>query len=124
LHEVDPKRALFDKIGDLSELELFNNQVLCAIYVRPEKTRSGILLADTTRDEDRSQSKVGMILKTGPSAFVDPEKQWFAGEEFAIGDWIFYRASDGWATTINGVPCRILEDTNVRGRIQHPDMVW
>jgi co-chaperonin GroES (HSP10) len=122
-HETDPAQVLLDKLGVLDAFELFNNQVLCAVYQRPEKTSTGIYLTDAVRDEDRSQGKVGLIVKMGSAAFDDPTGRWgFADME--LHDWVFYRASDGWAVTVNGVLCRILDDTNVRGRIQSPDDVW
>jgi co-chaperonin GroES (HSP10) len=125
-HAVDPKQNLLDEIGDLSTFELFNNQVLVAVYVRPEKTKSGIYLTDKARDEDKIQGKVGLVVKLGPSAFDDPSDQWFMGMETGIhlNDWIVFRPSDGWTITVNNVVCRILDDVNVRGRIQHPDQVW
>lgn len=60
-HSIDPKQKIIDEIGDLSEVEIFNNQVLCAVYVRPNKTKGGIMLADQTTAEDRFQGKVGLI---------------------------------------------------------------
>ena len=78
-HENDPKENIKKDIGDLSTVELFNNQVLVAVYVRPEKTKSGIYLTDKLREEDKFQGKVGPVLKLGASAFDDPNSQWFAG---------------------------------------------
>jgi co-chaperonin GroES (HSP10) len=123
-HEVDPKKKLKDEIGDIGHVEIFNNQILCAVYIRPKKTKSGIYLADQTTDEDRYQSKVGLIVKMGPQAFVDETNSWFSGNEANVDDWIVFRPSDGWSITVNNVLCRILDDTSVRGRIQHPDNVW
>lgn len=124
LHEEDPKTVLLEKLGDISDFEIFHTQVLCAVYQRPEKTRSGLLLADSTRDEDKSQGKVGLIVKMGGSALHDADGKWSWPEGTGMGDWVYYRASDGWPVTVNGVLCRILDDTNIRGRIQHPDQVW
>ena len=45
-HEVDPKQKLLDELGDISNVEIFNNQLLVAVYIRPKKTKSGIILAD------------------------------------------------------------------------------
>lgn len=124
LHAKDPKSELIEKIGDLSKVELFNNQVLVAVYIRPEKTKGGIILAGQTRDEDKFQGKVGLVVKMGPQAFVDYDNKWFAGVNVSEDDWVFFRTSDGWSITINDVLCRILDDTNVRGKIAHPDQVW
>jgi co-chaperonin GroES (HSP10) len=123
-HEVNPKDKLLKDIGDLSQIEIFNNQILCAVYIRPQKTKSGIYLTDDTVAEDRNQSKVGLIVKMGDDAFQDDTGAWFHGKTFSENDWVVFRPSDGWSITVNNVLCRILEDINVRGRIQHPDQVW
>lgn len=123
-HDVDPKKTIHDELGDISEIELFHNQVLAAIYIRPEKTKSGLYLSGQTRDEDKWQGKVGLIVKTGPDAFKDDTGKWFNGVDINVGDWIYFRPSDGWQITVHGVLCRILDDTDIRGRISAPDQVW
>jgi co-chaperonin GroES (HSP10) len=123
-HAIDPKQAILDEIGDLSTFELFNNKILLATYKRPEKTKSGIILTDSNRSEDTFQSKVGLLIKIGPSAFEENAEGWFAGEKFELGDWIVHRPSDGWSINVHGVDCRILTDTQVQGRAVDPDEVW
>ena len=122
-HATDPKATLRESVGDISKVEIFNTQVLVAVYIRPQKTRSGIYLTDKTTDEDRFQSKVGLILKKGESAFEE-DGTWFKNVEFNDGDWVVFRPSDGWSITVNGVLCRILDDIHIKGRINTPDCVW
>jgi co-chaperonin GroES (HSP10) len=123
-HGSDPKASILKDIGDLSTIELFNNQVLVAVYVRPNKTKSGIYLPDATVDEDKIQGKVGLVVKKGPMAFVDASEQWFTDIEVNESDWVIFRPSDGWNISVNNMTCRILEDTAVRGKITSPDQVW
>jgi len=123
-HGDDPKGKLIDEIGDISDIEIFNNQILVGVYIRPEKTKSGLYLSDKYRDEDRFQSKVGLILKMGPSAFNDETGEWFEGVSFNSHDWVVFRPSDGWSVTVNGVLCRMLSDTQVKARIRAPDQMW
>jgi co-chaperonin GroES (HSP10) len=123
-HDVDPKQKLLDDLGDISELEIFNNQILLAVYIRPQQTRSGLHLASQTTDEDRYQSKVGLLVKSGNAAFKDDTDTWFKDIEINEEDWILFRPSDGWSITINGVLCRMLEDVSTKGRIPHPDMAY
>jgi co-chaperonin GroES (HSP10) len=123
-HEVDPAEQLRKELGDLSKLEIFNNQILCAIYLRPEKTKSGIYVPDKNRDEDRYQSKMGLVVKIGPSAFDDKTGEWFKGVTVKEGDWLILRPSDGWSITVKGVLCRLIEDVNVKGRNPIPDEIW
>lgn len=124
-HDTDPKTEIMEKLGDLSGVELFHNQILVATYVRPKKTKSGIYLSDQTVNEDQYQGKVGLVVKLGPQAFVSDEKTDFSGVKVNEGDWIFYRPSDGWPQQVNNVPCRIFDNEFlIRGRIASPDMVY
>ena len=47
LHEVDPKQALTEKLGDLSGVEVFGSDCLVALYSPPEKTKSGLIISET-----------------------------------------------------------------------------
>jgi co-chaperonin GroES (HSP10) len=122
-HEEDPKVKLLDQLGDISDIELFHNQVLLAVYLRPEKTKSGLILTADHLDEDRYQSKVGLLVKQGPLAF-EQDGNWFTGMTFREHDWLIFRPSDGWSITVNGVLCRIFDDISIKGRAPHPDSVY
>lgn len=122
-HETDPKLKLIQELGDLSEIELFHNQVLLAVYLRPEKTKSGLILTQDHLDEDRYQSKVGLLVKRGPLAF-EQDGNWFTGMTFNDLDWLVFRPSDGWSITVNGVLCRIFDDISIKGRVPQPDSVY
>ena len=124
LHETDPKLTILDALGDISNVELFHNQVLLATYLRPTKTKSGLILTDSHVDEDKYQSKVGLVVKMGSQAFKDNSGQWFSGLKIKEGDWIVFRPSDGWSITVNNVLCRMIDDVNIKGRIDQPDRVW
>lgn len=124
LHEKDPKDALMEQVGNLSGVHIFNMKVLVAVYIRPEKTKGGLFLSEKSRDEDRFQSKIGLILKKGPTAFVDEDGKWFSGLDVKEGDWVVFRPSDGWGLTINGTMCRMLDDMSVQGKVDHPDQIW
>lgn len=125
-HEKDPRDVLLEKIGDVSGFEVFHNQVLVAVYIAPQKTAGGIWRPDNNVDEDRHQSKIGLIVKTGDKAFASDSK-WSWPEDMGVGDWVYFRVSDGWNLTVNGNRenlCRMLDDVDIRGRLQHPDQVW
>jgi len=125
LHEVDPRQDLVNKLGpELNDVEVFNTNVLVAIYIRPAVTAKGIHVADQTREEDKHQGKACLIVKAGPVAFKDPENKWFVDADVDVGDWVVIRPSDGWPVNINGVDCRIINDTAVRAKVTAPDIVW
>jgi co-chaperonin GroES (HSP10) len=121
----DPRADLRATVSaELPGIEIFNNQVLVVVYIRPEKTKGGIIRIDSTREEDKFQSKVGLIVKMGGEAFQDPEGKWFKDNDIGIDDWIVFRPSDGWGLTIAGKMCRVLDDTAVRARVDHPERVY
>ena len=123
-HAEDPAKEIRNRIGDISKIEVLHNQILVGVYVRPEKTKGGILLTSQTRDEDRYQGKAGLVLKKGPLAFVDEHNNKFHGQNVDVGDWVFYRVSDGFPLVLNGTLCRLLEEVHVKGKIPSPDVVF
>lgn len=124
-HEVDPAQIIKNKIGDLSKFQIMSNQVLIGVYERPQMTKSGIHLADTTRNEDRNQGKAGLVLKKGPKAFVSDTNYTFSEEEnIEEGEWIAIFVSDGRQIVINGQLCRLVEDQYIRLKIPAPDSVF
>jgi len=123
-HAGDPRDELVTSLGDLDTLKIYNNWILCAVYKRPEKTASGIYLTDGTRKEDEYQGKVGLVVKKGPIAFVDDANTSFFEQNVNVGDWVVFRPSDGWSLNVNGVLCRMLQDTQIRLVVDTPDMVW
>jgi len=127
----DPREALLKKAGDLSGIEVLGSDVLLLTYMRPEKTRSGIILTDNARHEDAYQGKCFLVGELGPLAFVDENGEKF--RDIKEGDWVCARASDGLALTLNptnsvsssdAVPCRIIQDINIRLRVSAPDAIY
>jgi hypothetical protein len=124
VHSVDPAKEIWQNVGDLSKFKLAGNQVLVGIYLRPDKTQSGLYLAQTTRDEDMHQGKSGLCLLKGPSAFVSDTNYDFNDFDVEIGEWIASWVSDGRKIIIGKQLCRILEDHHVRLKIPTPDSVF
>lgn len=128
---IDPKRALLDRVGSLSDYDIFHNLVLVATYIPPEKIGS-IIIPDRSLSEARFQGKIGLVLKKGPLAFADDHVAKFGGIDVEPGDWILYRPSDGielfikdWKGLANdGVSCRLIEDTLIKGRVSDPSLIY
>lgn len=123
-HEKDPKIELTDKVGDISGVRVAPPQILCAIYIRPKQTRSGLYITDKFQQEDEWQGKVCLVLKKGNSAFVDDDRNKFHGFKAEVGEWITLKHLHGMACHLNGVPCRWIEDTTVMGVLPDPDMIY
>ena len=116
----DQKQALMRSVGDISIFKIMSNRVLVATYIEPEKTAGGIILPQSRAAESKFQGKIGLVLKKGPLAFKDDDSTKFYGQDVEIGDWVFYRPSDGWHFLLKEVDCRLIEDVHIMGVVPHP----
>jgi|ERR1043166_5063085 hypothetical protein len=128
--QADPKRAIFEALGDLSWYEPFHNLVLIGTYIRPEKIGS-IIRPDKSVAEDRFQGIAGLVLRIGPGAFKDEGHIKFYGVSVKEGDWIVFRPSDAieqfirkQGTVNDGVSCRLIEDSHIKGRVDDPSRIY
>ena len=122
--DVDPAQELINKVGYIDDIDVFFNKVLCAVYLRPEKTKTGIILTDDIRKEDEYQGKAAVVLKVGSTAFLDDGAAKFHGQDVKVGDWIVFRPSAGLKMTINKTHCVLLQDVQIELRIPSPDIVF
>ena len=121
---LDPKEAIIKFIGDLSTFEVMGDRVLVGIFMRPEKTKGGIIRPDANKEEDVWQGKVGLVLKLGPNAFINPDAGSVYDQCVEAGDWVVFKVGDGWQLTIRDTACRILTDRTVRMRIKNPGDIF
>lgn len=122
-HVDDPKQDILTAVGDISDIKIFGNRVLVAIYKKPEKTKGGIILSANIRKEDEYQGKICLVLKKGASAFKDDGAVKFDGDNVEVGDWIFAPAKYSRSLSVNGVTLRIIEDSHIDGVVPNPDIV-
>ena len=135
----NPAKSLQEAAGDLSDYEVFHNLVLVATYISPKRSLGkgpdGVEIfletPDNTQAEDRFQGKIGLVLKCGPNAFHDDGVAKFGGVTLKPGDWVIYRPSDGHEIYIRdrrqrneGLPCRLIEDVFIRGRVTDPSLIY
>lgn len=130
VHKEDPKKVLLDKVGDIPDGLIMFSRILVAVYQPPivEKTSGGILMAQSIQDEDREealwQGKVGLLIKMGEQAYKDDETVKFHGQKCEVGDWVWFRPSDGAGCTVGQGFCRVFDSERyIIGKLPHPDMV-
>jgi co-chaperonin GroES (HSP10) len=126
VHDVDPKQKIVDDIGQdlINDTHVHGDQILLGVYERPEKLASGLFLSDKTKDEDRHQGKVGLVIKVGDTAFSYRGQYKWTGKAAQVGDWVVIRASDGWALELGGKLCRMVDCAEIRLTVPEPDVVW
>lgn len=129
-HDKDPKLDILERIGEVPAGVVQFSQILVAIYMPPRVTKSsgGVIFTDQISDEDwgeaQAQGKTGLVVSCGPQAYVDDESVKFHGTRNEVGDWVWFRPSDGMPCEINGVFCRVFSERHIIGKIPHPDYVW
>jgi hypothetical protein len=133
---LDTRGQIIERAGDLSAFEIANNEVLLAIYERPETSLGGIIIPASNLKEDLYQGKVHLVLKIGAACrFQRTDSTGVSyGLDIHLHDWVYLKPSDAWAFDLNPKPespmrenlihCRLAFDDQVRGRIPHPAMVW
>jgi|SRR5579859_2877430 len=120
---TDPKKALLDGLGK-HDTKVFHSKVLVATYVRPAVTKGGIYVPDKTIEEDRYQGTIGLVIGLGPGAFKDDHIAKFHGDKLKVGEWVMYVAADGVSMFINGVPCRLFDDSRILMRVKTPELYF
>ena len=131
------RQQILDKLGDLSHVKIAQNEFLMAIYVRSNRSPSGLYLTDKTVKEDVYQGKVGLVVKISDHCLfqrVDPKTGATYGIPVKLYDWIVVKPSDGLAMDVNADPevlkrddfvtCRLMYDDMVRMVIDNPNTVW
>ncbi len=112
----------------LEDITIFHNHILVGVFIRGNYNvladGSKLYFTEQRADEDKWQGKVGLVLKKGPIAFVDDQRNSFNGQNVEIGQWVMYRVSDAPALQVNGVHCRLLEDIHIRGIVKDPEIIW
>ena len=119
-HERDPKLDLIEDSKDAVEfIHPQGSLVLIAVYVRggkfgkDQKTAGGIIIPDNTKDEDRHQGKIGVILKCGPLAFTNDETHKWKNPP-KVHDWVIFRVGDTFPFIVGERTYRFAEDVDLR----------
>jgi co-chaperonin GroES (HSP10) len=120
------EKARIQREVPVDGIRLTFNRILVATWLRPEKTSGGIILTDQTKDEDRYQGASGLVLAMGPQAYVSDDTVTFTAEDVvSVGDWVFFRRSEGLKVDVCGWPCIVFErESGIKAVIERPDLVY
>jgi hypothetical protein len=123
----DLKAAIQKALPDLSGMKIQGTKVLVALYVAPERTKSGLYRTTGQLKEDIYQGTVGLVVLRGLGTFMDGWRDGarfeFHGFSAAIGEWAIFRPGDGKRIQLQGVDCRWVEDADIDGVIDDPELI-
>lgn len=112
----------FDKEAEIAkyndcEVPLWN--VLIRFYTPTSKTKGGIILADTVRDNVQYQTCVGLVVKMGQGCYKD-ERYRDTGPACKVGDWVVIARHSGIRIKHKGLPTFITKEDGIELVIKNP----
>ena len=85
-----------------------------------EKTKGGLVLAETTLERQQVASQVGLVMAMGPQCYTDKER-YPEGPWCKEKDWIMFARYAGSRIKIDGGEMRLLNDDEVLATIDSPE---
>ena len=95
-------------------------RLLVLPFKMKDKTKGGIVLAETTLERQQVASQVGLVMAMGPQCYKDkerdPEGPWCKEK-----DWVMFARYAGSRIKIEGGEMRLLNDDEVVATIDSPE---
>tara|TARA_B110000467_G_scaffold133127_1_gene128745 strand:+ start:232 stop:645 length:414 start_codon:yes stop_codon:yes gene_type:complete len=85
-----------------------------------EKTKGGLVLAETTLERQQVASQVGLVLAMGDQCYKDKER-YPDGPWCKVNDWVMFARYAGSRIKIDGGEMRLLNDDEVLATIDSPE---
>ena len=94
-------------------------RIMVLPYKMKEKTKGGIVLAETTLEKQQVASQVGLVMAMGPDCYKDKER-YPEGPWCKEKDWVMFARYAGSRIKIDGGEIRLLNDDEVLATIDSP----
>jgi len=116
--ERDVLRAEF--AAQYPDIQAKGYRLVVKPYVRPQKTTGGIILADTSRDEDQFHSLICQVISVGPLAYTD--SKFCGGYSWCdVGDWVVIPRTTGTRIPAkDGDVLRVINEDDVCAIVKDP----
>ena len=95
-------------------------RLLVLPFKMKEKTKGGLVLAETTLEKQQVASQCGLVLAMGPDCYRDKER-YPEGPWCKVNDWVMFARYAGSRIKIEGGEMRLLNDDEVLATIDSPE---
>ena len=95
-------------------------RMLVLPFKMKEKTKGGLVLAETTLEKQQVASQVGLVMAMGPQCYKDKER-YPEGPWCKEKDWVMFARYAGSRIKIDGGEMRLLNDDEVLATIDSPE---
>ena len=95
-------------------------RMLVLPFKMKEKTKGGLVLAETTLEKQQVASQVGLVMAMGPDCYADKER-YPEGPWCKVKDWVMFARYAGSRIKIDGGEMRLLNDDEVLATMDSPE---
>ena len=95
-------------------------RLLVLPYRMKDKTKGGLVLADSTIEKQQVASQCGNVLAMGPDCYRDKDR-FNKGPWCKVGDWVMFARYAGSRIKIEGGEVRLLNDDEILATIKNPE---
>ena len=95
-------------------------RMLVLPFKMKEKTKGGLIIAETAIERQQVASQTGLVLRMGPDCYKDKER-YANGPWCKEGDWVMFARYAGSRIKIEGGEIRLLNDDEVLATIKNPE---
>ena len=95
-------------------------RILVLPFKMKDKTKGGIVLAETTLEKQQVASQCGLVLAMGSQCYKDKER-YPEGPWCKVNDWVMFARYAGSRIKIEGGEMRLLNDDEVLATIDSPE---
>ena len=95
-------------------------RILVLPFNMKDKTKGGIVLAETTLEKQQVASQCGLVLAMGSQCYKDKER-YPEGPWCKVNDWVMFARYAGSRSKIDGGEMRLLNDDEVLATIDSPE---
>ena len=92
------------------------------ILIRPrgvvEKTKGGIYLTDTNKEQQSYLNSVGQVIAMGPECYGDRKAPWCK-----VGDWVVFGRYAGAKISVQKVKMVLINDDEVIATLENPEVI-
>jgi len=95
-------------------------RILVLPFKMKEKTKGGVIIADTSLERQQLAAQCANVLAVGPDAYRDKDR-YPQGPWCKVGDWIVFARYAGSRIKIEGGEVRLLNDDEILATIKNPE---
>lgn len=122
----DPAEVIRKRVADtIDDIEIGGEDLLIGVYIpnKDAKTRGGLLLPDSYRDEFKWQGITGLVLKVGPLAYnTEKTENWYRKPP-QVGDWVMCDVKTSHPFYLGEQMCRFVAAQYVLAKVARPTLV-